>query len=522
MNREYIVARVSMRSEKWDFIIIGGGATGLGCAVEAASRGYRALLVEQGDFGQGTSSRSTKLVHGGVRYLQQGNISLVMEALHERGILRRNAPHLVHDLPFVVPVYDWWEGPFYGIGLKLYDLMAGRHGFGPSRRLDPEETQAHIPTIEMEDLRGGIIYYDGQFDDARLLVNLAQTAAEQGAAVVNYMPVKALLKDNGIIHGVVVEDVEGNREYKIYSSVVINATGVFTDSIRRLDDENCPPMIRPSQGVHIVLDRSFLPGGTAIMAPHTNDGRVLFAIPWHNAVIVGTTDTPVEGTPLEPSPQAEEIQFLLEHAGRYLSKDPTLQDIRSAFAGLRPLVSFHPEGKTSEISRDHLVHISRSGLLTITGGKWTTYRRMAEETIDQAAALAGLKPTPSVTINLDIHGCHSHPERFGALADYGSDAVELQKLINDIPELKEPLHPNLALSKGQVVWAVKREMARTVEDVLARRTRALVLNARAARDASLPTAQLMAKELNHGKRWINSQVEAFEALANNYCVNVRA
>ncbi|MFH0765612.1 MAG: glycerol-3-phosphate dehydrogenase/oxidase [Calditrichota bacterium] len=520
MNREDMIARLSLRSEKWDFIIIGGGATGLGCAVEAASRGYRALLVEQGDFGQGTSSRSTKLVHGGVRYLQQGNLSLVMEALQERGIMRRNAPHLVHDLPFVVPIYDWWEGPFYGIGLKLYDLMAGRHGFGPSRRLNPEETLAHIPTIETEGLRGGVIYYDGQFDDSRLLVNLAQTAFEQGAVVVNYMPVKALLKENDIVHGVVVNDVEGNREYKIFGSVVINATGVFTDSIRRMDDESCPLMIRPSQGVHIVLDRSFLPGGTAIMAPHTNDGRVLFAIPWHDAAIVGTTDTPITDTPLEPSPLPEEIQFLLEHAGRYLSKDPTAQDIRSAFAGLRPLVSSHPDGKTSAISRDHLVHISRSGLLTIAGGKWTTYRRMAEETIDQAAALAGLKPTPSVTVNLDIHGCHAHPERFGALADYGSDAVELQKMLNDNPELKELLHPNLRVTKGQVIWSVKREMARTVEDVLARRTRSLILNARAARDAAHPTAQLMAKELKRGKRWITNQVEEFEALAGKYCVSI--
>ncbi len=294
MNREEMITRIQDTHVIWDMVIIGGGATGIGTAIEAASRGYNALLLEQADFGKGTSSRSTKLIHGGVRYLKQGNISLVLEALKERGILHRNAPHLVNNLPFVVPNYDWWEGPFYGIGLKLYDLLAGKEGFGDSRVLSKEETLSRIPTIETDGLRGGVIYFDGQFDDARLIINMVQTASEQGATLVNYMPVSALLKHEGYISGVLVRDSETGSEYRINARVVINATGVYTDQIRRMDTSEEKSLISPSQGVHIVLDRSFLPGDSAIMIPETDDGRVLFAIPWHGRVIVGTTDTAVK------------------------------------------------------------------------------------------------------------------------------------------------------------------------------------------------------------------------------------
>ena len=300
MNRDDMLRRIESERHQWDLIIIGGGATGLGVAIDAASRGYATLLLEQRDFAQGTSSRSTKLVHGGVRYLQQGNVSLVLEALKERGLLRRNAPHLVHNLAFVVPNYDWWEGPFYGVGLRLYDLLAGKHGFGPSKNISLEKTLHYIPTIETEGLRGGVIYYDGQFDDARLAVNMAQTAVDQGAAVLNYMAVTGLTKSGDFTRGVVAIDRESGREYEIKARAVINATGVFADQIRRMDTPEAAPMITPSQGVHIVLDRSFLPGKGAIMVPHTQDGRVLFATPWHDRVIVGTTDTPVQETPLEP------------------------------------------------------------------------------------------------------------------------------------------------------------------------------------------------------------------------------
>lgn len=516
MNREDVLARIQNPAYEWDFIIIGGGATGVGTAIDAASRGYQTLLLEQADFGQGTSSRSTKLIHGGVRYLQQGNISFVLEALKERGLLRQNAPHLVHNLPFVVPNYDWWEGPFYGIGLKLYDMLAGKHGFGQSKMLSKEETITHIPTIETAGLRGGVIYYDGQFDDARLVINMAETAVEQGGTLINYMKATSLIKSENMVRGVIAIDVETGKEFSLKAKVVINATGVFTDSICRMDDPQAETMISPSQGVHIVLDKSFLPGDSAIMVPHTDDGRVLFAIPWHDRVIVGTTDTPVKEIPLEPQPFPEEIKFLLSHTARYLTKDPTPGDVLSAFAGLRPLIKAADLENTAEISRDHSLHISRSGLVTITGGKWTTYRKMAEDTIDQAEILAHLDTKPCVTKTLQIHGYHKNADTFDDLAVYGSDAPAIQNLLHEKKSNNEQLHPKLLIRAGEVIWAVRYEMARTVEDFLSRRTRALLLDARASMAIAPQVAELMAKELGRNRSWKREQVRKYNELAERY------
>jgi len=516
MLREEMIGRIEAERGEWDLVVIGGGATGLGVAIDGASRGYSTLLLEQSDFAKATSSRSTKLVHGGVRYLQQGNVSLVLEALKERGLLRRNAPHLVHNLAFVVPNYDWWEGPFYGVGLRLYDMLAGKHGFGPSQNLSKENTVAAIPTIETEGLRGGVIYYDGQFDDSRLAINMAQTAAEQGAGLVNYMQVTALIKKEGFVRGVVAVDLESGCDHQIKARAVINATGVFADRVRMLDDPQAPSMIVPSQGVHIVLDRSFLPGQTAVMVPHTQDGRVLFATPWHDRVIVGTTDTPVKETPLEPQPLQEELDFLLAHAARYLTKDPNPADILSMFAGLRPLVSMGEKENTAAISRDHTLHISNSGLITITGGKWTTYRKMAEDTVDQAAVVAHLYEQPCATKDLNIHGFHRNAAKFGALAVYGSDARGLQDLIRQDPAYAVPLHPNLNTVLGEVVWSVRHEMARTVEDFLARRTRALLLDARASMEAAPQVAACMAAELGRDEVWQQDQVARYRDLAQRY------
>jgi glycerol-3-phosphate dehydrogenase len=516
MNRDDMLSRISTETTPWDLIIIGGGATGVGTAIEAASRGYRVVLAEQHDFSKGTSSRSTKLVHGGVRYLQQGNVALVLEALKERGIMRRNAPHLVHDLPFVVPSYDWWQGPFYGAGLKLYDMLAGRLGFGHSTIISREETIEHIPTIETQGLHGGVRYFDGQFDDSRMVVNMARTAEEQGAVLVNYLRVTGLETAGGMISGVVAVDEESGEEHRIAGRAVINATGVFTDAVRSMDDPVAPPMIRPSQGVHIVLDRSFLPGDSAIMVPHTDDGRVLFAIPWHNRVIVGTTDTPVDDAVLEPCPLPEELDFLLQHAARYLTTDPGPDDIKSMFAGLRPLVSANTESNTASISRDHTLNISRTGLVTITGGKWTTYRRMAEDTVNHAAVIAQLEERASVTSDLPIHGFHNHADRFGDLACYGSDAPTIQSLFADDPAYAERLHPDLPIRAGEVVWAVRNEMARTVEDVLARRTRALLLDARASIVAAPAVSRIMAAELDRSPQWAQTTTAAFVELAGRY------
>ncbi len=513
---DLLLAAASGRT--WDVLVVGGGATGLGVAVEAASRGYTTLLLEQSDFAKGTSSRSTKLIHGGVRYLQQGDVSLVLEALHERGLLIQNAPHLVHHLAFVVPVYDWWEGPFYGIGLKLYDALAGKLGLGPSNNLSREETLERIPTVEPDGLRGGVIYFDGQFDDSRLAITLVRTLSDLGGTPLNYARVIGLLRSgggSGSIEGVSAVDEESGREMEIRARVVINATGVFTDEIRRMDDPNSRPMVTASQGVHIVLDREFLPGDSAIMVPHTSDGRVLFAVPWHGRVVVGTTDTPVPEASLEPRALDDEIEFLLTHAIRYLTRDPLPSDVLSVFAGLRPLVG-DPDSDTAAISRDHTLLVSPAGLVTITGGKWTTYRRMGADTITQAALVAGLPERRSVTEDLQLHGWTDAVDPTEPWSVYGTDAAEIEELERDRPELAERLHPALPYRASEVVWAARFELARTVEDVLSRRLRALLLDARASVEMAPRVARLMAEELGRGTAWEETQVAEFKELAGRY------
>ena len=517
MDRERLLERASEVAD-FDLIVIGGGASGLGVAVESASRGYDTLLLEQADLAQGTSSRSTKLIHGGVRYLQQGNISLVLEALHERGLLIRNAPHLVHHLSFVVPLYDWWEGPFYGIGLKVYDLMAGKLGLAPSERLSPEEARLHIPTIEPEGLRGGVIYYDGQFDDARLAVTLARTADDLGAIVLNHVAVTGIDHEDGLARAVRTRDALDGTEREFRARAIVNATGVYSDAIRRMDYPASAPIVQASQGVHIVLDRSFLPGDSAIMVPHTDDGRVLFAVPWHQRVIVGTTDTPVPEAALEPRPLEEEIDFLLTHAVRYLTKDPTPADVLSCFAGLRPLVRAGDDRDTAALSRDHTVLVAPSGLVTIAGGKWTTYRRMGEDCVDQAAHVGGLEPRPSRTAELRLHGWSEDLQPSDPQSVYGTDIAHLRRLIVERPELGEPLHPDLPYKRCEVVWAVREEMARRVEDVLARRTRAVVLDARASAEAAPTVARLMAEELGRDRAWIDGEIAAYRELAEGYAL----
>jgi len=511
-----MLEEVKSNSNFWDVIVIGGGATGLGAAVDSASRGYKTLLLEQHDFAKGTSSRSTKLVHGGVRYLQQGNISLVLEALRERGLLMQNAPHLVKNQSFIVPNYDWWEGPFYGIGMKVYDMLAGKLGIGKSKNLSREETLEELPTIESEGLKGGVIYYDGQFDDSRLAINLAQTAMDNGAYTINYAKVTGLLKTNDAISGVTVEDQLTGDTFDVDGRVVINATGVFTDDILEMDDSDAQDIIIPSQGVHIMLDKSFLPGDSAIMVPHTEDGRVLFAVPWHDKILVGTTDTPVEEPSIEPVALEEEVDFILEHATHYLTGDPTRDDIKSVFAGLRPLVSTGEGKDTASISRDHTLLVSLSGLVTIAGGKWTTYRKMAEDTIDKAAAVAGLNEQDCVTEDLRIHGWLKNVDRDDPLHYYGSDKGAIEEIIEENPDLGEKLHERLPYIKAEVVWAVRNEMAITVEDVLSRRTRALLLDAKASIEMAPQVAQLMAEEAGHDEAWQKEQIKEYKAIADEY------
>ena len=509
-----MLRRALERTGPWDLVVVGGGATGAGVAVDAATRGYDVLLVERGDFGVGTSSRSTKLVHGGVRYLRQAHIGLVLEALRERGRLRRNAPHLVHDLPFVLPCYSNLDKVFYGVGLTAYDLLAGRYRFGRSKIVGTSEVVRRLPTVRTDGLRGGVVYHDGQFDDTRLLIHLILSAADHGATVLNYAPVSALTRNAaGAVDGVFIRDVEAGTEWRAAARVVVNAAGPFCDDVRRLADPAAAPVVAASQGSHVVLDRAFLPGDNALLVPKTPDGRVLFAIPWHGHTLVGTTDVPIPNVPAEPRPTSEEIDFILETAGRYLTRQPQRSDVRSTFAGIRPLVGAGGR-HTAKLARDHLIRVDAPGLLTLTGGKWTTYRHMAEEGVNQAAALARLPRRPCRTRDLQLHGYQV--DASGDHAHYGSDVQAIRRLIEGDAGLGERLHPELPYLAAEVVWAVREEMARTVADVLARRTRALFLNAMAAVEMAPRVAELMGRELDRDPSWAAEQERSFNDLASGY------
>ncbi len=519
MNRASFIRKLETQATHWDFIIIGGGATGLGIAVDAASRGFKTLLLERADFAKGTSSRSTKLAHGGVRYLAQANISLVYEALHERGLLIKNAPHLSHNLSFITPCYNKAQQIFYLIGLKFYDLLAGRFSFGKSISISKTKTIERLPNLKSSHLAGGVMYHDGQFDDARLAINLAQTAAEYGAVVLNYCKVITLLKDEkGKISGVVAEDLETNKTYCLQSKSVINATGVFVDEILKMDNVHQKDLVTYSQGIHLVFDKSFLSSEEAIMIPRTKDGRVLFIIPWHEVALVGTTDTPVKNHSPEPKALEKEIEFILSTAAGYLSHPPARDDVLSVFAGLRPLAAPDKEtSSTKEISRNHKIIVADSGLITIIGGKWTTFRKMAEDTVNKAIAISGLPFVKCATENLPIHGYqNSIILNNDVLLIYGSDETKIRDLISKNPELAEPLFPQNQFLKAQVVWAVREEMARTVEDVLARRLRVLFLDAKLAIDMAPAVAETMAGELDKDIDWKKKQLHEFVILANNY------
>ncbi|MCF8378692.1 MAG: glycerol-3-phosphate dehydrogenase/oxidase [Bacteroidales bacterium] len=508
----------SLRSDEvWDIIVIGGGATGLGAALEAATRGYKTLLLEQYDYTIGTSSRSTKLVHGGVRYLAQGDIRLVLEALKERGLLLRNAPHLVKNQSFLIPSYNWWNKPFYTIGLSLYDFLAGKLSFGWSLPYSKNKTIKKIPNLITKNLRGGVLYHDGQFDDARLGINLVQTIMENGGTALNYVAVRDFLKENDKISGVVAMEGETGEEFKIKAKVVLNATGVFTDTIMQIDNPEAEHIVKPSQGVHIVIDKEFLQSDFALMIPKTVDGRVLFAVPWHNRIILGTTDIPKDEASIEPVVTDAEIDFILETVGRYLKKTPTKADIKSVFAGLRPLAAPKNEnGKTKEISRKHKIFTSKSGLVSIIGGKWTTYREMGEDAVDKLSIVAKLPSRKSVTENLHIHGYKTDVSYQDPLYTYGSDKEEIEKLISETPLLGEVLSEELKVNKAQIVWAVRKEFARNVDDVLSRRIRALILDAKESVRIAPKVAKIMAEELGHDENWEKDQIQKFNTLAKSY------
>lgn len=516
MNRKEAIEE--LQDSTFDILVVGGGATGLGAAVDAAARGYKVALLEGGDFAKGTSSKSTKLAHGGVRYLQNGDISLVIEALRERGLLCQNAPHLVKNLGFVIPSYDWWNSPFYGVGLKIYDLMAGKLGLGPSITISKEETVEKIPNVNQVGLRGGVLYYDGQFDDARLSISLARTAHKQGATLANYVKVTGLLKEKETVCGVQALDVKSGQSFEVKASAVLNCTGVFADDLLQMDNPEATPTIRPSQGVHIVLDKSFLPGNEAIMVPHTSDGRVLFAVPWHDVVVVGTTDTPIEERSNDPVATEEEIKFILENAGLYMTKKPTKKDILSTFAGLRPLAASQDDKQsTKEVSRHHKVLVSPSGLISVLGGKWTTYRKMGEDAIDNAIIVGALPPRKCQTENMPIHGYETKPDWNDPLHVYGKEREKLNKRIAKKGE--QSLSEKFPIYPAMIRLAVKKEMALTLEDMLARRTRAILFDAQEALRIAPKVAKIMAHHLGEEQGWIKEELVQFEKFASTYLLH---
>ncbi len=504
MNRQLSLKALSDASKIWDILVIGGGASGLGIAVDAAKRGHKTLLIDRGDFASGTSSRSTKLVHGGVRYLKAGQIKLVLSALKERGYLLKNAPHLVHGLNFIIPCYAWWEKPFYAIGLSLYDYLAGKRGINRTRILSNFATQTTSPGLCAEGLRGGILYADGQFDDSRLAIDLAATANRLGAQLVNYAELLTFVHEESRLKAAFIRDRETGQEYCVRAKTIINATGVYSDQIRRLDDPQAKPMVSLSQGAHLVLPRFFFPRDTALMIPSTSDGRVLFAIPWHKHVLLGTTDTATQDYSDEPRPLEQEVDYLLTHAAKYLSKAPTRSDVLSAFAGLRPLVKHAGVKSTAKLSRDHSVVISKYGLISLTGGKWTSYRAMAEDTVNQAEKVGKLPRRPCMTQSLKIYGAQNE------------HALRKAVLVQEEPELAEPLIEGLPYTAADIVYAAKYEMARSVADCLSRRTRILLLEAKRSLEIAPLVAKLLAKCLNKDEAWEQSQVEAYAKLAEGY------
>jgi len=505
MNRNYMLQQLKQTAE-WDIVIIGGGATGLGTALDAATRGYSVLLLEQADFGKGTSSRSTKLVHGGVRYLAQGNIKLVMEALRERGHLLKNAPHLTFVQPFIVPVYRWWEKYYYTIGLRMYDLLSGKLSLGKTRVLNKQETLAQLPALQSKRLSGGILYYDGQFDDSRLCIELAVTAARNKAVMLNYCRVSALVHEGKKIKGVTFIDTVSHEVHTVAAKAIINATGVFTDSILQMDDAKLHTLVTPSQGIHLVIPQHLFPGTAAMMIPKTDDGRVLFAVPWMGKVLLGTTDTAVDHPELEPRAMESEIEFVLSHINRYGTQQINRSDVASVYAGLRPLVTQQGAGGTAMLSRDHTLLVGASGMITITGGKWTTYRKMAQDAVDNAAFVGKLPKQPCVTEHLSI----GFPE---------SRLEKMNEWIRENPALAEKIHPNYHYTRADVVYAMRHELANQLEDMLARRTRLLLLDARIATACAPKVAEWMAAESGRDIHWQKEQVTTFQKLADQYLIH---
>jgi len=519
MNRKTMMNKLRSDSKTYDFVIIGGGATGIGIALEASARGYSVVLLEKSDFTKSTSSKATKLMHGGVRYLAQGDIGLVREAVVERGLMLKNAPHITKSQSFIIPTHGLYDEILYTVGLTFYDLLAGKLSLGRSKRISKAKTLKRISLINPDKISAGVVYYDGQFDDSRMAINVLQSAVEMGAIVLNYCSVDGLVKDeSGNLTGVTVHDEVDGETFEIKGKQIVNATGVFADDVLQMDSPGAEKTIAPSQGVHLILDKSFLPGDDAITIPKTDDGRVLFLVPWHNKVIIGTTDTPIKEESLEPIALEEEIGFILSTASRYLTKAPKRSDVLSVFAGLRPLAAPKGKGnKTKEISRSHKIYTSDSGLLTIVGGKWTTFRKMGEDLVDKAEKNHEWKHIPTKTRHLKIHGYKKNVDYNNPLYFYGSDEEHVLNL-SEQNGWNKSISDSMGVIEAQVVWAVRNEMALNVEDFLARRVRCQLLDAKESIKMAPIVATIMAKELGKDQAWQTKQVADYTEVTSNYII----
>ncbi|MEX2535204.1 MAG: FAD-dependent oxidoreductase [Trueperaceae bacterium] len=512
MNRAVAVAR--LKRERFDILVVGGGATGTGIALDAATRGLRVALVERSDFSAGTSSRSTKLIHGGVRYLERavkefdrGQLGLVRDALKERAVLLRIAPHLTRPLPLLTPLYGLFEIPYYFAGLKMYDLLAGKANLAPSRFLGRREATERFPMLKSSGLKGGVLYYDGQFDDARMNISLALTATQEGAVVANHLAVSDLVKEGGRVRGVTLQDRLSGESWETAATVVINATGPFADELRLLDDPNAARLLNTSSGIHVVLDKRFSPPETGLLIPQTEDGRVLFLLPWLGHTLIGTTDNPA---PLSATPQAseDEVNYILRHVRKYFDLPVVEEDVLASWSGLRPLVSDAGKAGTAGLVRDHLIAVSASRLLTITGGKWTTYRKMALDAVDRAVVVGELRSSgPSLTETMPLRGGAGYRpdaavelERGGLDAEvarhlnrsYGDQAAEVARIADK--GYGERLVPGYPHIEAEVLYGAAFEMACTPEDILHRRTRLAFLNEKAAKEALPRVRELLAME----------------------------
>ncbi|KAH8283525.1 hypothetical protein KR018_004947, partial [Drosophila ironensis] len=529
-----------MGDQDFDVLIIGGGATGAGCALDSVTRGLKTALVEQDDFASGTSSRSTKLIHGGVRYLQKAILGLdfeqyrmVKEALQERATMLESAPHLTHALPIMLPVYTWWQVPYYWVGIKCYDLVAGDRNVKSSYYLSKKDALELFPMLKKDKLCGAIVYYDGQQDDARMCLAVALTAARYGATVCNHVEVKELLKkDDGsgkqVLCGAKVKDHISGKEFTVKAKCIINAAGPFTDNIRKMDDPITKNICSPSSGVHIVLPGYYSPDQMGLLDPSTSDGRVIFFLPWKGHTIAGTTDVPckVNRTPI---PTGKEIQFILNEVRKYLDMEVRSGDVLSAWSGIRPLVSDPNKHDTQSLARNHIVHVSPSNLVTIAGGKWTTYRVMAEHTIDAAIKACDLTPkhrhtmttslkiegaqgwTPTMYIRL-VQDCGLECEVAQHLAkSYGDRAFAVSKMASLTgkrwPIIGNRIHPEFPYIDAEIRYGV-REYACTAVDMIARRLRLAFLNVQAAQEALPLIVDIMGEELNWSKDKKERQIKA--------------